>query len=242
MGTNNPPAASPKGPVLKVTSTYPVRGAKLIVPRGKKKQPEPEKPVGLGREMVEQLLQHELGEADKNWQRKLEEAKQQAYEEGFANGRKETEDKLLGGFQKSNQILRKTAERLHGDLALLMQEQEQQMLRLVLAIARKVVGLEVSLNPDIVLEVLRNGLRLMNEKTVVRIVVHGSDLQHVRGQLDQLRMQFDLPANVEILPSDTLEPGGVRIESEHGSVDADIATQFEEIARRMLKDDSADSD
>ncbi|MCD4828106.1 MAG: hypothetical protein K8R90_01575 [Candidatus Cloacimonetes bacterium] len=238
--TNDMTPQNGKSPVLKISSDYPIRGARVIPHKAQHKAFE--KPVGLGHDMVERMLTHELSRAEQAWKQKLEEARRQSYEEGFANGCKETENKLLGQFKKSNQILKKTAERFHADVNILMQEQEQNILHLIFGIARKVVGLDVSLNPDIVLEVLRQALRLMNEKQVVRIVVNSSDHAHVRDHLEQLRMQFDLPTGVEIVANESLEPGGVRLESEYGSIDADIATQFEEISRRMLKDDSPISD
>lgn len=240
--TTGAPAAG-RGPVIKVASQFPIRGARVIPSRAaKQKQPAEESPVGLGRDMVERLLQNELARAQGEWKQQLEAAKREAYEQGFANGRKETEERLVAQFQRSAQIFKKTAEKLHEETHAVSQEQEQQILRLVLAIARKVVGFEAATNPDTVLEVLRKALRLTNEKSVVRIVTHPADLDHLRSQLEQLHMQFDLPDGVEILADANLEPGGVRIESEHGSVDADIATQFEEISRRMLKDDSGETD
>jgi len=223
--------------VNKLMSAYPVRTARLNTGPA-----QPRKLALMGRELVDRLLQHEVSRAEADCKKQLEEVRRQAYAEGVEHGKKETEERLLNQFQKASQILKKTAERYHEEMDALMQEQEQQMLRLILAVARKVVGLEVSTNPEIVLNVLRSTLKLANEKHVVRIVVSNADYATVRDNLKLIQQGFDLPRGVEILPTDSLEPGGVRLESEHGSVDAEIATQFEEIARRMLKDEPAIGD
>ncbi|MDD3501811.1 MAG: FliH/SctL family protein, partial [Candidatus Cloacimonetes bacterium] len=105
----------------------------------------------------------------------------------------------------------------------------------IISIARKVIDTELEINPNIILNVLKNALNLINEREEIRILVNPKDWLTVKENLKNLNVQFELPKQIEVINANEISPGGCRIEFSSGSIDADIETQFQEIRRKLLK-------
>jgi len=110
---------------------------------------------------------------------------------------------------------------------------QEEILKLIIKLARKVIDVEVTINPDIVITSLKRCLELLNEREEVKIMVNPKDWGLVRQTLDDFTLSIDLPKNVEIVPNHEILEGGCRIEFRSGSIDADIETQFAEIKRNL---------
>jgi len=114
---------------------------------------------------------------------------------------------------------------------------QEEILKLIIKLARKVIDVEVSLNNDIIITSLKRCLELLNEKEEVKIMVNPKDWGIVRQNLDDFTLSLDLPKNMEIVPNEEILEGGCRIEFHSGSIDADIETQFAEIKRNLHEED-----
>jgi len=116
-----------------------------------------------------------------------------------------------------------------------MEFHEQEILKLITNIARKVIDYEVTLNPKIIMRLVKNSIELLNEKEEVKILVNHDDWANVRDNLKSLSLSVDMPKNIEVVPCETIEQGGCRIDFKFGSIDADIESQYTEIKRKLLK-------
>ena len=108
------------------------------------------------------------------------------------------------------------------------------LLKLSVEIARRVVKV-ISERDVVVLE--RNVaecVRLVVDKSAVRIAVAPSQLEQLNALLPQLKLTWPTLRSVEMTADDTLRPGGCRVFSASGSIDANIASQLERIASELL--------
>ncbi len=220
---------------LRVKSEFPVKSARIATA---KEKPSTDAVRSLNSDIVQRIFHKELGKAQQQFAQQLQQEKQKAYDQGFQEGLKQSEQKYHEQFNKSFQILKKIADKFHREMDAIYENEEHEMLSLILSIARKITDIEIEMNPEIILTILKKGLNQINDNRSIKIHVSRKDWELVKANLDALKMQVDLPDVVEIVPSPRVESGGCLIETEIGSVDASIETQFQEIRRKLLKDDS----
>lgn len=108
---------------------------------------------------------------------------------------------------------------------------EPEVVRLAIAVARKIIGAELSTSPDTVLQIVREALSSGRRARHIVLTVHGSDAPRVRAGLAKL----DLAASceVDVLAADSVAAGGCVIESEFGIIDARLETQLRVIEQSL---------
>jgi len=109
---------------------------------------------------------------------------------------------------------------------------EKQMVQLSLAVARRVVHREVSLDADLLLAMMRVALDRLSDAAKVTIRLHPADHQSVTGAM----AGAPLSEQVTLVADPRLARGGCRVESEYGDIDAGVDGQIQEIARALLGD------
>ncbi len=128
-----------------------------------------------------------------------------------------------------NQVLLETAERR--DAALV--EAEHDLLRLSIKLAEKIIGRELELDNTTVVEIISTALRTARQNELLTIRIHPSDLPLIQAQRERLdpagRARF-----LDILADPHVHRGGCIIESESGTVDAQLDTQLRVLERALL--------
>lgn len=161
--------------------------------------------------------------------------KQEEYKKGMEAGLQ----KALKQYQAQVELAINNLTAITGSLSAqydkIKEEQEQDILNFIISLSQKVIDTELELNREVVLNVLKNALNLLNEREEIKILVNPRDWLTVKENINSLNLRIDLPANIEIINTPTISAGGVRVEFKSGSIDADIDTQFEEIKRKLLK-------
>lgn len=186
-----------------------------------------------------------LAEAKKQCAALQEEARRQGFEQGFKEGR---EQGVKAGhdeaFQKAQkefaQAGGKTRETLEAVLSQfdrqkneLLWRAEQETVALAVAIAEKVTRQIGVLRPDTARETLKEALELVNRRSNVIIYVNSRDLEHLRQmtQKESILAEF---SSIHFQADDAVEPGGCRLITENGAVDAQLAIQIERIGNELI--------
>jgi flagellar assembly protein FliH len=105
---------------------------------------------------------------------------------------------------------------------------EGQVVKLALAIARKILHREAQLDPLLLAGVVRVALEEVSSASMVRLYVHPDQVQTWQEFLDR---QIDLRQKPDILADAGIVEGQCRIESSIGSADLSIESQLTEIER-----------
>lgn len=165
--------------------------------------------------------------------------RQQAREEGYAEGLRQAQHEMEQALQLQIRRLQEEVktflDHLQQRFEAYLQSTEPHVLELVLEIARKVVRDELRQHPEHVLNVVRDTLRRVKGFGTVRVRVHPSDLERVRQSRTSLLTVLEGADGIEVVEDRRVEAGSCVVETEHGTYDARLSTQFEEIEQLLRR-------
>jgi len=154
-----------------------------------------------------------------------ESAKRDGFEVGKKIGLEEGKKEIQEIVQKAMQMLSEVInlrETVYKQL-------EPQIAKLAIKIAEQIIKSEVTLNYDIVINLIRSALDKVKDREEVVIKVNPSDLENVRSQEDFFRKLMTGVKHFEIVGDSTVEKGSCFIDTNLGNLDARISTQLEAI-------------
>lgn len=109
-------------------------------------------------------------------------------------------------------------------------ESEEQLVRLAVAIARRILYREIQVDGEALLGLIHAATQQSQMRELNRILLNPKDLEALRPHLDRLR----LPPRVEIIADVGLERGALMLESTSGILDASIQAQLDEVERGFI--------
>ncbi|HYO80146.1 MAG TPA: FliH/SctL family protein [Bryobacteraceae bacterium] len=149
-----------------------------------------------------------------------------AREAGFQAGQ-------AAGFERGREEVRPVIERITRSIADLSglrgrirQDAERDLIELAIAIARRVLRRELSVDPEAVHGLVKAALGKVPSREVRRVRVHPDLAGMVRRQIESAGL-----SGVEISSDGALTPGDVIVETRNGDLDASIDVQLAEIQR-----------
>jgi flagellar assembly protein FliH len=165
-------------------------------------------------------------QADAERSQLVEQARASGFREGEAAGRERAGAEVRPLIDR----LARSIEELALLRPRLRKEAEADMLRLALAVARRVLRRELAVDPEALHGLAMAALEKLSSQAIHRVRVHPSLAPQVRAALEKLPGR----ASVEIVPDATREPGTVIFETARGDLDASVGTQLEEIERGLV--------
>lgn len=150
-----------------------------------------------------------------HYKKEIEEESQQlkekAKEEGFAEG-----------LQKFNEHL------IHFDkqIRLIRMDLQKQILPLALKAAKKIVGEQLSLNPETIVEIVIQTLAPVTQNHRFIIYVNKADKEILEAQRPKIKAILDQVQVLTIQERNDIAPGGCVIETESGIINASIENQW----------------
>lgn len=105
--------------------------------------------------------------------------------------------------------------------------------RLAIAIAERIVRRELRDDPTISEAWLAEALNLAAGSGEVTVRLAPSDLDHLRRHAEALAASMASIGEATFVADASIEPGGCRVETRHGSVDQQLAVQLERLAEEL---------
>ena len=159
----------------------------------------------------------------------VEEIKENAFQNGFAEGQRV-------GFESGTKKVDPVINSLHQALVQLQnirqeihQELEKEVVRLALAIAKKIVCHEVKTAQETVVCVAREALSRVENPGKIKIKLNPKDLQFINDTQSQLTQSLHNVDHIRFEAADSIQSGGCLIETDRGDIDARIEKQFQAI-------------
>jgi len=153
-----------------------------------------------------------------------------AFSKGFAQGERAGSEAAA---QRNEAMLRRLTETLE-ELTTLRQQMihqtERQMVQLALAIARRIVHREVSIDHDLLIAMARVALERLGESAQVTVRLSPEDFEATSA----VRSAQWTGTHVTVVADARVGRGGCRVESEFGVMEAGVDGQIHEIARALL--------
>jgi len=170
-------------------------------------------------------LAERLAQMESQCRQAVEQARAAAFREGEATGRKQAAAEVQPVIER----LARSVE----DLALLRprlrREAENDMLRLALAVARRVLRRELVVDPEALHGLALAALEKLGTEQVQRVRVHPSMAPQMRTLLEKSAAR----QAVEVMPDPAREPGALIFETDRGNLDVSVETQLQEIERGL---------
>ncbi len=114
-----------------------------------------------------------------------------------------------------------------------LSETEQDILRLSVKLAEKIIGREIKTDKATVVDIVANSLRNAKRQDKLTIRVSQKDYSTVQEKFVELS-QSSRTSYVDIVPDPRVTLGGCIIESEVGTIDARLETQLRVLEKALL--------
>jgi flagellar assembly protein FliH len=168
----------------------------------------------------------------------LVEGKRDGLAKGLEEGRKNGAQQALGEHrtQLANLIkaLTQTAADLDASRLQLEAEALTEVIDLSVAIATRVTKRQGLIDPAVLTANAHEAMKLVVSSSDVRIALHPSQRQYFLDALPQLQMTWPALQHVQLIDDETLAPGGCRVFSKGGQVDADLDGQLDRIIADLM--------
>jgi type III secretion protein L len=112
---------------------------------------------------------------------------------------------------------------------------EQQIIRLSMRVAEKIIGEQVRLEPNTIVSIVCEALKSARRDRRLLLQVHPGQVEHVRQRLDAIRAACGDDREYRVLGNPKIESGGCIIESEIGTIDARIDVQLQVLEDLLLR-------
>jgi flagellar assembly protein FliH len=159
----------------------------------------------------------------------------EAYERGLIDGKNLAERGLVNVFKG----LRTAAEDIERLREKVLRDSEDDMLDLVVAIARRIILRESQEDRQVVLRVIRAAIASMNDIDDLVVRIHPDDYALLTTSQSEALKRELATIRFTLKPDSSIHIGSCQVDAELGTVDAGFEAQLEEIYRR-LKEAAAD--
>ncbi|MFW1677675.1 FliH/SctL family protein [Pontibacter sp. JAM-7] len=175
----------------------------------------------------------------------LEEGRAQGLEEGRLQGIKQGQDE---GYQAGLSAAESEIRQHHAQLEQMLQQllapvtgqqasMETLLLNLVLQLSRTVVGHELATRPSVIANAIREALTQIPEPLgEVELVLNPKDIEWIKPLSDSLT------AGLQLLPDESMQPGGFRLKTLNSLVSHEVETRFTQVAEQLLAQLSSKAD
>jgi flagellar biosynthesis/type III secretory pathway protein FliH len=119
-----------------------------------------------------------------------------------------------------------------------LREAQTELSQLAIAIARKIINKELSINPNVITDIVAQTIEAAGIQGACRIRVNPKDYELLRPHWDAVALLQQPEQSWELVADERMEVGDCLIETGGGTIDARIETQLEQISATFAKYES----
>lgn len=157
---------------------------------------------------------------------------------GIAEGKKTIEDEITkrvaGEVQRRLQVLEKTSQQLTQQTSEWLEQYASTMTQTAIQVAEKVIMTRLESEPEVVVRWTEQALRHARSARSLVVAVHPETLVKLGEPLEALLRSAGVPDDTRLEPDESLEPFGVVVRQLGGSIDSQLSSQLESLARQLL--------
>lgn len=140
-----------------------------------------------------------------------EQLQQEAKEQGFQKGLESFNEKLIFLDKKIKEI---------------RMEMQNQILPLAMQALKKIMGKQLELNPETVVDIVLQALKPVSQNYEIKLLVSKHDKPLIEADKEKIKSLLDHVKVLSIEERDDIEQGGCIIETESGIINATLENQF----------------
>ncbi len=167
-------------------------------------------------------LQKRIAELEAGLKTQVAQTGQTAFDEGLRQGREES----AAGMKTASERLAATLAELVSFKRKLRAEAETEVVKLSLAVARRILHRELLTDPEAMQGLIHAALQKVQGREIWRVRISPLGVEAVRAALERVGL-----GAIEIVGDASLKNGDLVIETALGELDASVDTQLQEIQR-----------
>jgi flagellar assembly protein FliH len=164
----------------------------------------------------------------------LQEGTTKGLDQGRQAGQQQALNEHRGQLQQAIKSLNAATAMIDTSRADLEAKALTEVVQLAVAIARRVTKRQGLIDAGVLIQNLAEAMKLVVRSTDVRVAIHPSQRAVLDAALPQLQMEWPNLAHVKLIDDSSLEPGGCRVFTEQGQIDADLSGQLDRIVAELL--------
>jgi flagellar assembly protein FliH len=153
----------------------------------------------------------------------------EAFAKGYEQGERSGAAVAAQRGEAMLQRLTQTLDELTTLRAEMIRTTERQLVQLALAVARRIVHREVSLDADLLIAMARVALDRLGDSASVTVRLHPEEYEATGAGRPGM-----LGTHVKVVADASVGRGGCRVESDFGTLDPGVDAQIQELARALL--------
>ena len=185
-----------------------------------------EQTIVEARQEAEEILA-QARQQQENWQL---EASQQGFQAGYQEGVSLAQAEYEGLIAKAKETLDQALEEKRRIIA----ASEGDILQLALVIAKKVIGLELTVNPEVIKNLVQTALTKVCDVDNVSVKVNPAEIAYILDCQEELKKSSNI-LSLQVLGDETVTQGGCLIETSCGNVDGRLERRIEEVEGALLE-------
>lgn len=200
-------------------------------------------------QMVRELLETAREEAQKIIQKATEEAEQviasgheqavvikaEAFEngrqQGYQDGIEAAEEKYRAKLQEADDLINMA----HLQREEIIKNSEIDIIQLAMAVAKKVVGEELMINPECITNIVKKAVHKATDREELTVRVNPENLDIALNAQDEIKLSAAGIRKLKITADSAVSVGGCVVESSNETVDARIERQLDEIEQALME-------
>ena len=164
-----------------------------------------------------------------------EEELHQRISDSFETGLKEGKELAERGLVNVFRALRSSSETIHNLRDKILRESEDELINLVMLVARKVIIREITQDRSIVATVIQNALSGLSAREEISVRISPDDYLLVTSGRDELLSKELLNERLQLKPDPSVAIGFCSVDTTMGTVDASLDGQMDQIYRSLLE-------
>jgi flagellar assembly protein FliH len=159
----------------------------------------------------------------------------QKMRDSFSSGLKDGKELAERGLINVFRALRASSETIHNMRDKIFRESEDELINLIMLVARKVITHEISQNRSILAKVVQSALAGLSAREEITVRINPDDYQLVTSGRDDLLHAELLNERLQLKPDPSVEAGFCLVDTDMGTVDASLEGQLEQIYRSFFE-------
>jgi flagellar assembly protein FliH len=161
----------------------------------------------------------------------IKKIQQEAYTKGHADGL-QVQSKDIAAKLDVLTAATKTIPQIKKDI---LQKGEEQMVKLAIAIAERILHQEVTTRKEVIIEVLKSALKNITETDGMKVRLNPQDFRYMMEVKKDFLQSFDGIRNIVFEEDTSVKRGGAVVETLFGEVDARLESQLKEIKSAIMR-------
>ncbi len=188
-----------------------ISGQKIALAPGQKIVPASEYSELQEASDILKTAQMEALEFKRSVANEAETTKELAFQEGFQEGLKALNEHILA---------------LDRELNAIREDVHKKILPLALKAARKIIGEELKLHPERIVDIVMTALRPVTQHRKIIVYANRADINALEAAKPQIKQMFEHLQSFSLQERSDIEPGGCMIETEAGIINAQLENQW----------------